>query len=52
MFIVIDRFQADYPTIIVDPDNDYAPMLFDTREEAEAFSKEECQNGLVVDLQS
>ena len=48
MYIVIERFDAEYPTIVVDEESGM-PKLFDTREEAQTEA-DECQDGLVVEI--
>lgn len=47
MYIVIEKFDIEYPTIVTDEDG--FPKLFDTREEAQTEAND-CQDGLVVAL--
>lgn len=47
-FIVIEKFDMNYPTICVDPEDGF-PLIFDTMEEAQAEA-DECQVGQVVEI--
>jgi hypothetical protein len=48
MYIVIETFDSSYPSIVVDMESGM-PLLFDTKEEAEAEA-DECQMGIVVEI--
>lgn len=47
MFIVIDTFDAEFPMIVCDPDSGI-PLIFDTREEAQAEA-DDCQEAIIVE---
>jgi hypothetical protein len=46
MYIVIECFPHDHPSIVVDPE-DGCPIIFDTEKEAQAEA-DQCQKGIVV----
>jgi hypothetical protein len=48
MYIVIETFDPYYPSIVVDIESGM-PLLFDTKEEAEAEAYE-CQKAIVVEI--
>ena len=48
MYIVIEKFDLRWPSIVVDMEEG-SPLLFNTVEEAQAEA-DECQDGLVVEL--
>ena len=48
MFIVIEKFDVEFPTIVSDMESGM-PMLFDTAEEAQ-IEADECQDGIVLEL--
>ena len=48
MYIVIDTFDPYWPAIVSDPDSG-APLLFDTREEAQEEA-DQCQDATIVEL--
>lgn len=47
MYIVIEKFNVDYPTIVTDEDG--KPLIFDELTDAEQESNE-CQDGQVVEI--
>jgi hypothetical protein len=47
MFIVIDTLDTEFPMIVCDPDS-LVPLLFHTREEAEAWA-DDCQGAIIVE---
>lgn len=47
MFIVIEKFNPDYPTIVTDEDGQ--PIIFQTIEEAE-IETDNCQDGQIVEI--
>ena len=48
MYIVIERFDPEYPTIVVEPETGM-PLLFETREAAQ-IEADDCQDGFVVEI--
>lgn len=48
MYIVIDTFTPDWPTIVCNPE-DGKPLSFDTKEEAQKEA-DDCQEAVVVEI--
>ena len=47
-YLVIERFDADYPPICTDMESGM-PLIFETKDEAQEEA-DECQDGLVVEF--